>query len=128
MDSKTEAITKAVAWWSNFLKHTETSRFNNGDHSFQGIMTAGLADICKPKTHPPAEIEAFENRLTEILTEETPRYTGVDYDPEGALGVAASETLSKVWQVFPCKTQMWLDYTTGKVTVSEGYRAPVKEI
>ncbi len=136
LSSMAHEINAATNWWASKLMRV--ARFDNGDRSAVGGMTAVLAMMVSAKNAVPteAEIARFKASLHQRLRLRcvaTWRYdmpewgsyqrcVAVDYGPDRILAAACADAgIDNADSRFPCKTSMWID--PGKVSVSEGYRA-----
>ena len=124
-----EQKTKAVQYWSKFLKDPTAYMFNNGDDSTDGARTAMCAKLSRIHDFTQLDIEKFERTLNDYLSRDVDEYKlklDVDYRPTKLLDNVAELSLGKKYQpmnTFPCKTNMHFT-TDGKVILSEGYAAP----
>ena len=118
----------AAKWWSDAI---ETPKFDNGDNSQTGATTMMLAQL-SVKEHAPEALGRFASILGQAigakLEDADTVIISVDYSPCRILYDAAEEARLKVsgLTTFPWKTHMWVKKDI--VTVSHGYRAPVKTV
>lgn len=126
----------AVDWWANVIMDPKQ---DNGDYLQSSMLSFISRGIKRPSNK---EIEIFKVSLKKAITEFWREYNikwnkfdptlgsydrciSVDYRPCSILARAAKEAgISE--NLFPCKTSMWID--PGSVKVSYGYRALVEEI
>lgn len=130
--SEVEIARVAANWWTNFLKDPMTATFDNGDTSRTGSMSKMMAEMGRPKQYDPEKIEEFFHSLVLELCTNQPSTIHVDYSPDYVISSLMNKIFTdRGWNnmsSFPCKTNMWINWTTGKIQVSKGYRAADEEI
>ena len=126
MSKELEAINKVVNYWTGFIDGSRRAVFDNGDNSSKGAMYTILASMSQPSVYDKTRVVKFRELLHKTVSESKPSTISVDYSPDRLLDRVAEETLENNYNpmsTFPCKTTMWINYDTGVVSVSEGYRA-----
>lgn len=104
----------------------EDPKFDNGDDSERGFMTAMLANMIPRPQVSEDQWQIFIDHIANVIdsSDGYHRYLSVDYDPDFDLGEAAYaadiELDSKAW---PWKTSTQVT-TAGEVEASFGYHAP----
>lgn len=124
------AAEAAAEWWAAkmqqpFNQDNGTSNEPNGGTMF---MLMNLAGATAQKGITPAKVENFKAALIRSIVEGTQnsrRVFGVDYHPDQILAEAC-EAAGIATGALPCKTHMWIDAATFKVTASFGYGAEAK--
>ena len=117
-----EAEVAASLWKENVGPSTKQ---NNGDF-FQSFLMSMLSSY---GSLTEEQKQHFEEVLKAKIIEEMNRMgrvtLSVDYGPCMMLAESADEA-GIDYSMFPCKTTMWI--SDGKVSVSHGYRADVKDL
>ena len=118
-------VDRAVELWKRALANP---KYDNGDSSLGGIMTAGLAGQL-PTNATPEVLKKFGDHLKSLLMNPDRQYgnkdiyisyLAVDYHPDLCLAEAAEKAGLKM--EFPWKTYMYL--TSENVCFAQGYCAP----
>jgi hypothetical protein len=127
MNEKERSIAKVAAeYCSRFIKDPSTAKYDNGSGDPIPMM---LHRLLLPEPATDKELALFMDSLTQVILEEKPRITEVDYNPSYILRRALNmSSLEWISEAFPIKTTMYIDWDSGEVAVSEGYAAPVKII
>lgn len=121
---KKETADKAAKWWADQLKGI--SKLDNGDNTFNGARTIGLASTLQnteKSKHTPELIDKFEKELSEVIFNQKSFYSiGVDYNPDTLLETAAEKSgIELGMTTLPWKTVMWI--RDDVVSVACGYSA-----
>lgn len=118
MELTKEQIEKAVSWWSEKIQNP---KFDNGDDTKQGGMTAMLAIMAKSGVSKD-QVEKFKESLTRKLKTDDMAKFGLksDYGPMGILADAITNAGIDGMNV-PWKTRMIFE--SEEVKVSYGYGA-----
>ena len=119
--------------FANYLRDSSTVRFNNGDTSKNGAMSAMLFEMGKKKdSFDPDKVNQFENELTLRLLSLPNIYIDVDYSPDRTINDLMNDIFGKTaWNsmaTFPVKTNLYWSEREQKLLISEGYRADHVEI
>lgn len=136
IQSMTDEIEVATAWWAEKLRHV--ARFDNGDDSPTGGLTAIMAMTVSARNPVPTEDQLAEFRISlgerlmvRCISSWRPdspdwgsyqRCISVDYGADPILAHACADAgIVEPDTRFPCKTTMWVN--PRRISVSEGYRA-----
>lgn len=132
--SEVEIARIAANYWLGFLTDPQSAKFDNGDTSQTGAMAQMLFGMAKSKQQPCTKEQGeqfFHALVLKLVTDQTSSIH-VDYNPDYILGKIMDDVFGKNgWNssaTFPVKTNMWINWTTGLIQVSEGYRAPTKNL
>jgi hypothetical protein len=116
-----QQIAVAVAWWADAVS---SPKFDNGDPSLAGGMTAALAAMAS-KPVSDAQREAFKVALADVLSSRNISFVSVDYGPcqELALALMAAGIPR---ENAPWKTVM--SFHGGGAQVKYGYGATYQDL
>lgn len=139
---ETPEVVAAAEWWRRVIMNP---KFDNGDPSEGGVVSAMMATVANTANrHPPEAYDKFERSLRRLLAEQINMRPGAwqpgnptlcsqlrvlkcDYEPCETLALAAREAgLGDGITDFPWKTVMWVN--PGHVEVRYGYGAPITTI
>lgn len=132
--SEVEIANIVADYWLNFLIDPTTAKFDNGSDNKASAVAQMAFNIAKASQKPieASKLEMVKNKLLVKLLNSQPSGIHVDYSPGWPLYEVLDEVLGeKGWNhstTFPCKTNMYINWYTGHIEVSEGYRAPSKEL
>ncbi len=126
-----DMVHSIVDYWVSFLRDPNSFIPDNGDPSKQGAMFTANTTLKKCLKYTEEEIINFEKKLIESLSKKRPQFLEVDYTPCNFLQTIILDTLTSsqdMGSIFPVKTDMFIRWDVGEVTVSQGYQAPDKVI
>jgi hypothetical protein len=121
---------KFAKWWADHLRCN--AKLDNGDKSYQGAMTLGLASMLQEKEKAGQtleQIDKFEKELAGLLLQDSRDfvYVSVDYAPDCMLSFAAEKANLQLGSTtLPWKTNMWIN--KDEIEIRCGYYGEIQKL